>query len=253
MVTAMVFVGCQTAEPTQETISSVNNVESTDITKHTAEDDTDPEEDFDLNQPSWEIVTAAFPIIDSFPIQPTVFPLQPIIVYGDTLKIDGDIYYHFPKQIAIDFIQDHVEASDTLAIWLEENESLLGKGTDFEFGIYPQGTFEHNGNTYYLFNTLDYLTGRGSYNLSFYLATATNQKWNTVYLGEKSYSKYNTYEMVEGESFVKDRMASERNFSIQRQADTLVITHFLGDHEVGDNFNPFLEENIDTTTVFILE
>lgn len=252
MATTLCLIGCQTTE-SPENLSPENKTENKPSTETSTENEIAIEEDFDLTQPVLDIITAAFPIIDSFPIQQNVFPLQPIMVYGDTLKIDGDIYYHLPKQVAIDFVQNHFEASDTLASWLDDNESLLGEGTDFEFGIYPQGVFEHNGTAYYLFSTLDYLTGRGSYDLSFYLATRRNQQWKSIHIGEKSYSKYNTYETLEGESFVKDRMASERNFNIQRQSDTLVITHFSGDHEVGDDFDPFLKENIDTTTFLILE
>ncbi|MCJ8292378.1 MAG: hypothetical protein HRT58_20715 [Crocinitomicaceae bacterium] len=256
----LLLVGCQ-AETTDEqtpTISertnTVNNIQDDEgeIDHH----DSPPMDGININQPSWDLVKSAFQKIDSFPIKCSIFPLRAIVIENDTLKMDGDICYSFPEEIASDFVEKHVEVSDSLAIWFEEygsNSGNWGNGANFDYGIYPFGTFDYASKDYYIYYTLDYLTGRGSYNLSFYIATAINLRWESTFLGKKSYSKFNTYEYIEKEEFFKDRMVSERSLIIELQENKLVITHFEGTYAIDDEFDLFEKGNLTKTTEFILE
>lgn len=206
-----------------------------------------------MNLPSWDLVKSAFPKMDPFPVECTVFPLQAITIGNDTLKMDGEVCYYFPLEVATDFIQKHVGPSDILTTWLKENSNSIGQGTDFEHGIYPFGRFEYAAKDYYIYYTLDDVTGRGSYTLSFYLATAFNQRWESKLLGEQYYSKYNIYENIEGEEFLKDRMASEQNLILELQKNKLVIAHYSGEHVVGDDFDVFNDGEISSITELILD
>lgn len=253
----LLLVACQEKRtdkqiPTiSERTNKVNNIQDyeDEIDNHVSP----PINGININQSSWDLVISAFQKIDSFPIKGSVFPLQAIVIENDTLKIDGDICYSFPVEIASDFVEKHVDLSDTLAIWFKEYSSYMGKGTNFEYGIYPLGTFKYVSKDYYIYYIVDYLTGRGSYNLSFYIATAINQRWDSKPLGEKSYSKFNTYETIEGEEFLKDRMVSERNLMIKLQENKLVITHYSGTHTIDDDFDVFKKGNASIITELILE
>jgi len=201
-----------------------------------------------IDLPSWELIISAFPKIDSFPITGTIFPLPNIIIGNDSLKMDDDFCYSFPKEITSDFIEKHVESSDSLAIWFNEYGSYMGPSAFFNYGFYPLGAFENNTQKYYIYFISDYHTGRGSYDLSIYLATASNLKWESKHLGDRNYRKYNTHEFTEGEEFVKDRMASEHNLIIELQENKLVITQYYGEHVVGDPYNIFAEGELKKTS-----
>lgn len=248
----LLIIACQSREKDEQastTAEKINNIQIQETDKH----DSPPINGINIKQSSWDLVRAAFQKIDSFPIKCSIFPLQEIIIKNDTLKIDGDICYSFPLEIATAFVKKHVPQSDTLAIWFEENNYAIGKGTDFERGIYPFGVFEYSSKDYYIYYTLNDLTGRGSYDISFYIATVVNQQWESTCFGEQSYSKFNKYEFIDGEEFLKDRMVGEQNLILQLQENKLVITHYSGVHVVGDEFDVFEKGEVSMTTELTLD
>ena len=250
------LVACQSNTEEQHSAISeeANKVNIKDDKKDdTILQDSIPTKGIDVNQPTWDLVKSAFPKIESFPVQGSVFPLQAIVIENDTLKMEGSVCYSFPKEITKNFIENHVDASDTLAIWFKENSSNIGNGTNFEHGIYPLGNFLYATKDYYIYYTLDYITGRGSYNISVYIATGVNQTWESKTLGQMSYSKFNTYETIDGEEIFKDRMVSEQNLTLQLRENKLVVTHYSGTHVIDDKFDVFENGKVSLITEHILD
>ena len=251
LFTLLLFTACQPST-SDEQIPAANEEEVAEADDQDSPSSTTPAQEVDLNQPAWDLVTSAFQDIEGFPLRGSTYPLQTIVIQNDTLTIDGDACFHLPPELTKNFIEKHVDATDTLAVWFNENSKFIGAGTDFETGIYPVGKFSHAAKDRYIFYTLDDLTGRGSYDISYYVATADSQKWHAQCLGGKSWHKYNTHEYIDGEEHVKERRVSERNLMIVLEDDKLVIAAYSGDYAIDDEFDVFANGELAELTEIIL-
>lgn len=254
---ALALLSCQFKSSDEQASKKSNKVNPSDSIPETGE-----EVDLDkMNSESgrlsdisnWEFVKRAFPEITSFPITGDVFPLKSIVIDQDTIMENGQECYYFPKEIMKKFVANHISPSDSLGLWFENRESLIGEGTDFEFGVYPHGKFSHHGKNYFIYYVLDDLTGRGSYELLFYLAKEANQQWESTYIGTNSFYKYNKTKWVKGEEVFVGRMAIEDNFKMDLEGDKLMITHYNCEHSLDEEFDMYVDSNKTKETEIILE